>query len=259
MIVHDDSSTTSTVIAYSRLLSLAAHEFRTPVSVVGGYLRMLQRDTEPPLSNRQRKMVDEAERSCARLAALVSELSEISKLDAGLASMTETSFDLFGVLHDVADGVHDAQERQVQLKVQGAPSGAPMNGDLARLRSAFEALIRAVLREQPSATTVVVDRRTDADSVGDVPAAAVVVIAPQDALSWAFDAAPAPFDDKRGGLGLLLQIAQRVVERHGGRIWSPTPPHGAPAASSRGAVIVSIPLRRSQGRADLQGLQGSSR
>ena len=37
---------------YVRLLSLAAHEFRTPASVVAGYLRMLQRDTEAPLPER---------------------------------------------------------------------------------------------------------------------------------------------------------------------------------------------------------------
>ena len=47
---------------YSQLLSLAVHEFRTPTSVVGGYLRMLQRDTDSTLSDRQRKMIEEAEK-----------------------------------------------------------------------------------------------------------------------------------------------------------------------------------------------------
>jgi len=37
-----------------QLVSLAVHEFRTPASVVGGYLRMLQRDADPQLSERQR-------------------------------------------------------------------------------------------------------------------------------------------------------------------------------------------------------------
>src|SRR5438128_1347084 len=47
----------------AQLLSLAAHEFRTPASVVGGYLRMLQRDSETPLVPRHRKMVHEAEKA----------------------------------------------------------------------------------------------------------------------------------------------------------------------------------------------------
>ena len=62
---------------YPQLLSLAVHEFRTPAGVVSGYLRMLQRDTDHPLSSRQSKMVGEAEKSCARIVALVGELSEI--------------------------------------------------------------------------------------------------------------------------------------------------------------------------------------
>src|SRR5262245_20581185 len=57
----------STVNQYPQLISLAVHEFRTPASVVGGYLRMLQRDPENPLTDRQRKMVEEAEKSCTRL------------------------------------------------------------------------------------------------------------------------------------------------------------------------------------------------
>src|SRR6266536_6063873 len=61
---------------YPPLLSLAVHEFRTPASVVGGYLRMLQRDGDG-LSDRHRKMIDEAEKSCTRLVGLIAELSDI--------------------------------------------------------------------------------------------------------------------------------------------------------------------------------------
>src|SRR5262249_54075067 len=56
---HGPRMSTTTVESCPDLLSLAVHEFRTPASVIGGYLRMLQRDVEP-LTPRQRKMVDEA-------------------------------------------------------------------------------------------------------------------------------------------------------------------------------------------------------
>ena len=79
--VRDDPKLNRTAEHYSRLLSLAVHEFRTPASVVSGYLRMLQRDNDPMLSERQRKMVDEAGKSCARIIAIFDELSEIGKLD----------------------------------------------------------------------------------------------------------------------------------------------------------------------------------
>ena len=119
-----DGTAFPVIESYARLLSLAVHEFRTPASVVGGYLRMLQRDTAQPLNERQRKMIDEAEKSCARLVALINELSEISKLDAGTAAVKQDTFDLFQIVREVAAGVHEAQDREVHLAVRGEAAGA---------------------------------------------------------------------------------------------------------------------------------------
>jgi len=144
-----------------QLLSLAVHEFRTPASVVGGYLRMLQRDTDPPLSERQRKMVDEAEKSCARLVAIVSELSDIGKLDGGLITMARQPLDLFSLVGEVAELVHEARDREVHLELRGPNAGAPITGDMPRLKAAFDAIFRAILREKPGPTTVVAERRIE--------------------------------------------------------------------------------------------------
>src|SRR5436305_8207246 len=88
--------------ACARLLSLAVHEFRTPASVVGGYLRMLLRDTESPLSERQRKMIDEAEKSCSRLVGLIAELSDVAKLDSGQIGFARQPLDAFVLIAEVA-------------------------------------------------------------------------------------------------------------------------------------------------------------
>src|SRR5262245_33761638 len=99
----------STTEGYLQLLGLAVHEFRTPVSVVGGYLRMLQRDTAGELNDRQRKMIEEAEKSCARLVALISEMSDVAKLDSGVLSLARQPLDLFALVSDVAEHVQEAR------------------------------------------------------------------------------------------------------------------------------------------------------
>jgi signal transduction histidine kinase len=218
----------------AQLLSLAVHELRTPASVVSGYLRMLQRDDTTPLSDRHKKLVDEAERSCARLVALVAEISELSKLDAGLAPLANAPLDLFAIIQELADGVHEAHERNVRFEVRGDASGAAMMGDAVRLRSAFSAVFRAILREQPAACTVVAERRIDA---GEGGSAAITIVAEQSVVQAVYASKPAPFDDTRGGLGLLLPIARCIIEGHGGRLWSPA------SAAERAAVIISLPLR----------------
>jgi signal transduction histidine kinase len=227
--------------SYSRLLSLAVHEFRTPASVVGGYLRMLQHDGDQPLSERQRKMIDEAEKSCARLVSLISELSEISKLDGGTAPFKEEPIDLFELVREVAAGVHEAGDREVHLAVRGQVSGARLEADPMRIRAALEAFFRAILREQPSRATVAADCRRGPDG------AAVIVVARDTDVQRSYDAPQAPFDEKRGGLGLLVPIACRIVARYGGRVWSPALPGQTESGlPGRSALVFSVPLPAEQ-------------
>jgi signal transduction histidine kinase len=68
---------------WPKVLSLSVHEFRTPMTVVAGYIRMLLKDRAGPLNEQQRKLLEEAEKSCARLSALLVEVSDLSALEAG--------------------------------------------------------------------------------------------------------------------------------------------------------------------------------
>lgn len=218
--------------SYAQLLSLAVHEFRTPASVVGGYLRMLQGAQDSPLSPRQRRMIDEAERSCQRLVALIGELSEIQKLDAELVQLAQQEFDAFAAMAEAAHGVHEAEDRNVRLVVRGAPAGAPIQGDVTRLRQALAAIFHASMREMPAGTTLVAERRL---VKRDGQESAVLIVADEPSVQSSYEAEPAPFDEKRGGLGLALPIARRIIERHHGRLWSP--------AGSRAIAIISLPVR----------------
>jgi hypothetical protein len=218
---------------YPPLLSLAVHEFRTPASVVGGYLRMLVRD--PELSERQLKMIQEAEKSCARLVAIVAELGDIGKLDSGAIAPAREPLDFFSLIREVAELVHEGEEREVHLVVRGGDAGAPIVGDEKRLRLGMDAIFRAILREKAGPTTVVADRRLDRRGGNS---SAVVVVADEANVSAAYDAPPGVFDDKRGGLGLALPLARRVISGLGGDVWSPA----SPEALARGAILVRMPL-----------------
>lgn len=222
---------------FARLLSLASHEFRTPASVVGGYLRMLQKDSEG-MDERHRKMIDEASKSMNRLIALIGEMSEIGKLDSDQAPHRPESFDLFHELDDVAANVHEGRDREVRLQLIGTPDGARLIGDRPRLLGAFGAFFRALVREQPAAVTMVADRRLVQEAGGN---SAIVVIAREADVQRAYGAVAQPFDEFRGGVGLSLPIGRRAIERAGGRLWSPTPDDDGDRGL-RSAMVVSLPL-----------------
>lgn len=233
----DAPSPASLIAAYAHLLSLAAHEFRTPASVVGGYLRMLQRDSDP-LTERQRKLIDEAAKSCSRIVALVTELSDIAKLDNNTAAAKTETFDIFSELEDVAANVHEGGDYEVRLKLSGISAGATITGDRQRLRAAFGVFFRALMREQPGAITMVAERRL---AKTDHTTSAIVVIAREPDVQRAYERVAQPFDEYRGGMGLSLPIARRVIERTGGQIWAPTP-DGDDDRGLRSAVVITLPL-----------------
>jgi signal transduction histidine kinase len=232
------TSPTSSAAEYAELLSLTSHELRTPASVLGGYLRMLLKDTTSPLTERQRKMLEEAEKSSARMVALISEISDLAKIDSGATPLGGDPFDLFTALDDMAGRVQVPDDRVVTFDVRGAARGAIVTGDSARVVNAFAACSRAVIREQPADAHVVLDRRI---SRGGSQTSALVVIARADDLDRAAASAAAPFDEHRGGMGLALPIARRIIERHGGTIRSPQD-GAAGDGSLRRAILVSLPI-----------------
>jgi signal transduction histidine kinase len=220
---------------FPQAMSLAVHELRTPVTVVAGYLRMLLREQAGPLNDKQRKMLEEADRSCGRLSALVAEMSELGKFEGGQIALARQDFDLHAVAAELADDMHEGDERGVSVAVRGE-GPLMVTGDRTRLTAGLKALIHSAVRERGEPGVVVVD----CSIVSGNPGWAVVAIgdaATLTALTRHAAGTPPPFDEWRGGLGLALPVARRVIEAHGGALWSADGDH------SRAASALRLPLR----------------
>jgi signal transduction histidine kinase len=214
---------------WPKLLSLAVHEFRTPLTVVSGYIRMLLKDRAGAVTEPQRRLLEEAEKSCARLSSLVAEVSELSNLEAGTLTYNRQQTDVRAAIRAAIGQLPQLSDREVPVELRLFEGAALVNGDPVRLAQAFSALAVAIRREIVTGEPLIVQevaRRGDAAGyefhIGD----------PDAATALAADDERPTFDEWRGGVGLSLAIARRLIEAHGGRL------SGAPGGRKSGARVI---------------------
>jgi len=220
---------------FPRALSLAVHELRTPITVATGYLRMLLREQAGPITDQQRKMLQEADKSCARIGSLIAEMSELGKLEEGAITVPGVSFDLAALIVELASAMHEGEDRGVRLETR-VPGPVIVTGDRTRLAAAIGALMHAALRERGQPGVILVECSTLSDSNQNW---AIVTIGEETAaklLATTSRTSPPPFDEWRGGLGLALPVGRRVIEAHGGALWS------AAGDNARAASALRLPL-----------------
>jgi signal transduction histidine kinase len=219
---------------WDRLLSLAVHEFRTPVTVVAGYIRMLLKDRAGPLTPQQQRLLEEAEKSCARLSGLIAEMSELSNLEAGTLTMNRGSVNVSALLNEAVAMQPPIPDRDVQVTLDVNEHDATVRADPVRLRNAFAAVFTALRREVIDSDRLVVRVRREEDAERSGIRIAVAGADQIDTVEDT-DAAPGPFDEWRGGCGLSLAIARRIIDSHEGRIWAPLP-------EAKTGAIITLPV-----------------
>src|ERR1051326_2745420 len=141
---------------WPKILSLSVHEFRTPMTVVAGYIRMLLKERAGALNDQQRKLLEEAEKSCGRLSALLNEVSELSNIEAGTLTFNRQKTDLRSALRNGVEQLPPLPDREVPIDLQIDEGPAPVDGDPVRLAQAFASVIAALRREVVTAPQLIV-------------------------------------------------------------------------------------------------------
>lgn len=195
-----------------------AHDLRTPLTVLAGYLEAMQDGTLAPTTQRIEMMQQEV----AGLTRLVEDLRILSLADADRLQLQLEETDVGELLARARD-MHapQAQQEGVLLRVQTAPGLPRVLLDAARIRQVIGNLVSNALRHTPSGGEVVLEAAQNS--------ASEIVLRVRDTGSGiAADDLPHIFDrfyrgdsarsERRGASGLGLAIARSLVEMHGGTI-----------------------------------------
>ncbi len=203
----------------SEFLANASHELRTPLNSIIGFSDLLL-DEPCRLTDRERRFVGDISRSGKHLLALINDILDLSKIEAGELQLTVGALRPSQVLEEVAALMGPlASRRSLTLKVvEGCD--AMVDADPGRLRQILLNLASNAVKFSPDGAQVTLETRDHGASVEFVvrdegPGIDASVMA---RLFEPFVQGENPLVKRHEGTGLGLAICKRLVDAQGGAI-----------------------------------------
>jgi signal transduction histidine kinase len=227
-------------------LASAAHELKTPLAIIAGYIELLLSGRPGPLNESQRQALQDSQANCNRLQRFIQEFLTYSALETGKITMKVDEGDLRACLAEVHEiWVPLFHEKGVALYFMCPDSLRPIAFDYFKVQQVVSNLLENALKFTPGGGTVWIsaemyrwDRRGNESepaihehataAVGELNSIRVIVAdtgpgIPPEYLQEIFDDFVQVAQAKEGkprGAGLGLAIARRLIHAHGGKIWA---------------------------------------
>lgn len=202
------------------LVVYLAHDLKTPLTSVIGYLTLLR--DEPQISGELReKYMAIALDKAQRLEDLINEFFDITRFSLQNIHLEKREIDLEVMLRQLADEFYptlSAQELRCEVTAQ---SGVIVSADPDKLARVFDNLLRNAAAYSTSGTTIRVGMKRLADGKAVVVFENKGPVIPPHKLTTIFEKfyrLDSARSTRTGGAGLGLAIAKEIVELHGGEI-----------------------------------------
>ena len=216
----------------TQFLSMASHELRTPLTAVSGFMQIARRrmgrlgtatDVPQPWREEAQKAdetLDMANRQAKKLARLIDELLDVSRLQQGRVEMRLAEIDLGEVVREVGERMKILSKgHEIETNVEGT---APIVADRDRIEQVFENLVGNAIKYSPESGPIEMTLRVNGASAVVSVRDHGIGVAPAEVekIFGLFYRSPDPRADHVGGLGLGLYISREIVSRHHGRLWA---------------------------------------
>jgi signal transduction histidine kinase len=219
-----------------RFVSDAAHELKTPLSILRSYLETLTDDLADGLSEQQREFLRVATHGAQRLQRLIDELLDLAALESGHLSLALGEVSSREVVASIVEELRPlAASTRVALLTRTDPD-LSVRADSERLRQILRNLVENGLKYTSAGgeVAVLVEKRGDS-AVLSVRDTGVGI--PAESLPRIFEEfVRVPGNQIGDGSGLGLAIVRRLVLAMGGRVWA----ESVPAEGS--SFFVELPL-----------------
>ena len=202
-------------------LSIASHELKTPLTSIKAFNQLMMRINDPPKLN---DLIQKSAAHVLRLEKLISDLLDVSRINAGKMDYNMETFNFYEMLKDTIDGVqHTTTSHQIILE---SAEDITYTGDRFRLEQVVNNLLTNAIKYSPEANTVIVNCVLHDDNSLIVSVQDFGIGIEEKNLSRLFeryyrvDNTAMRFE----GLGLGLFISAEILKRHNGSFWIESTP-----------------------------------
>ncbi|WP_018131049.1 ATP-binding protein [Effusibacillus pohliae] len=198
-----------------------SHEIRTPLTTIKSYLEALEDGAveEPTLRTRFLQVI---QNETERMVRMVSELLQLSRLDAGKMQWSFAGTNLLQILDEVADRFSfQCRQQEISMFVEVPPTLPMVWADRDKLVQVLDNLVSNALKHTPPQGMIRLTASTRQDVVEVKVIDSGIGIPPKDIprIFERFYRVDKARSRKLGGTGLGLSIAKQIIEAHGGHIW----------------------------------------
>jgi signal transduction histidine kinase len=216
----------------TQFLSMASHELRTPLTAVSGFMQIARRrmsrmaaasdipDTWREEARKSDETLEMANRQSKKLARLIDELLDVSRLQQGRVEMRLAQIELAEVVREVGERMLLLSKgHEIDTRIEGV---APIVADRDRIEQVLENLVGNAIKYSPENGRIEMSLRVNgANAVISVRDHGIGVAPGEvEKIFGLFYRSPDPRADHVGGLGLGLYISREIVSRHHGRLWA---------------------------------------
>lgn len=203
-------------------VSMAAHELRTPITAIRGYLGLLAEDKTSELSDSGKNSIERARSSTNELVGLINNLLNVSKIEGGTLDMSYSKLDWVKTIKDAINDHHfGATEKNISLSYEGPEGDLVVMADELAIKEVINNLIANAIHYTQSDGHVTVVVGVEHDQVVTYIRDNGIGISPNATgrLFTKFYRVKSSIASGSGGTGLGLFISKSIVELHKGRIW----------------------------------------
>ncbi len=202
------------------LISIVSHEIRSPLANIIGYIDLVLTDPSHTIPEEQANFLSVAKRNGTKLATLVDDMLDLSRLEAGKIEMSTGDVDLEYLINfTVLSFRNEAENRKIVVnkRIIGKPHAA---ADVDRLQQVLTNLLSNAIKYTREGGTVEVSGESCGDTVILRVIDSGIGLLPEDQarLFQRFFRVRSAETRKISGTGLGLSIAKSIVDAHGGRL-----------------------------------------